>query len=110
MDRRAFIAGGVAALGAPLNVVAQQGGKGARIGFLRSGPPPDAYIEGLREGLREWGHVDGRDVVIEFRATDGSVEQLPQLAEELLRLKVDVIVASAGPAAVAAKKATATVP
>ena len=111
MDRRVFIAVvGGSVLAAPHVAEAQQAGKVHRIGFLRAGPPLDAYIEGFREGLREWGHVDGRDVVVEFRATDGSVDQLPQLAEELLRLKVDVIVASAGPAALAARKATGTVP
>src|SRR5262245_42394225 len=111
MDRRVFIAVvGGSVLAAPHVAEAQQAGKFHRIGFLRAGPPLDAYIEGFREGLREWGHVDGRDVVVEFRATDGSVDQLPQLAEELLRLKVDVIVASAGPAALAARKATGTVP
>src|SRR5262245_49970035 len=111
MNRRAFltIVGG-SILVVPFVAGAWQAGRVYRIGFLRAGPPLDAYIEGFREGLREWGHVDGRDVVVEFRATDGTVDQLPQLAEELLRLKVDVIVASAAPAALAARKATGTVP
>ena len=59
-----------------------------RIGFLRAGQPPTAWREGFRQGLRERGYVDGQNVVIEFRFTDGSLDQLPRLAEELLRSKV----------------------
>jgi ABC-type uncharacterized transport system substrate-binding protein len=81
-----------------------------RIGFLRAGQPPTAWIDGFQQGLRERGYVDGQNVAIEFRFTDGRVDQLPRLAEELLRSKVDVIVASAAPAALAAKKATISVP
>jgi ABC-type uncharacterized transport system substrate-binding protein len=110
INRRAFITGLGAVLAASLGAEAQQAAKVYRIGFLRSGQPPESYIEGFRHGLREWGYVDGRDVVVEFRATDGSLDQLPQLAEELVRLKVDVIVASAATAALAVKRATASVP
>ena len=81
-----------------------------RIGFLRAGQPPTAWVEAFQQGLRERGYVNGQNVVIEFRFTDGSLGQLPRLAEELVRLKVDVIVASAAPPALAAKKATASVP
>jgi len=87
-----------------------QAGKVYRIGFLRAGPPPKTWVEALQQGLRERGYVDGQNVVVEFRFTDGSVDQLPQLAEELVRLKVDVILASSSPSAVAAKKATTSVP
>ena len=87
-----------------------QAGKVYRIGFLRAGPPPSAWVQALQQGLRERGYIDGQNVVIEFRFTAGGLEQLPQLAEELVRLKVDVIVASSSPAAVAAKKATTSVP
>jgi putative ABC transport system substrate-binding protein len=81
-----------------------------RIGFLRAGQPPKTWVEGFRQGLRERGYVDGQNVVIEFGFTDGSLDQLPRLAEELLRSKVDVVVASAAPAALAVKKATTSVP
>jgi putative tryptophan/tyrosine transport system substrate-binding protein len=81
-----------------------------RIGFLRAGPPPKTWVEGLQQGLRELGYVDGQNVVVEFRTTDGSLDQLPQLAEELVRSKVDIILASSSPAAVAAKKATTSAP
>ena len=87
-----------------------QAGKVYRIVFLRAGPPPKTWVEALQQGLRERGYVDGQNVVVEFRFTDGSVDQLPQLAEELVRLKVDVILASSSPSAVAAKKATTSVP
>jgi putative ABC transport system substrate-binding protein len=81
-----------------------------RIGFLRGGPPPKTWVEGLRQGLRERGYVDGKNVIIEFRFTDDSLDQLPRLAEELLRTMVDVVVASAAPAALAVKNATTSVP
>jgi ABC-type uncharacterized transport system substrate-binding protein len=111
MDRRAFLgtfAGGL--LAAPLAAEAQPAGKIYRLGFLRGGPPLEAYVEGLRQGLRERGYVDGQNVVVEYRSTDGGFDQLPQLAEELVRSKVDIILASAAPAALAAKKTTASVP
>src|SRR5262245_43914041 len=75
------------------------------IGFLRAGEPPKAWVEAFQQGLRERGYVVGQNVVLDFRFTDGTIDQLPQLAEELVRLKVDVILASAAPAALAAKKA-----
>jgi putative ABC transport system substrate-binding protein len=80
------------------------------IGFLRAGQPPKSWVEAFQQGLRERGYVDGQNLVVEFRFTEGSIDQLPQLAEELVRLKVDVILASAAPAALAAKKATTSVP
>ena len=100
----------VALLGAPAYAQEHQAGKVYRIGFLRAGPPPKAWVEAFQQGLRERGYVDGQNVVVEFRIGDGSVNRLPQLAEELVRLKVDVILASSGPEAVAAKKATTSVP
>jgi ABC-type uncharacterized transport system substrate-binding protein len=85
-----------------------QAGKVHWIGFLREGQPPQSYIDAFQQGLRDRGYVDGQNVVIESRF--GSLDQLPQFAEELVRRKVDVIVASAGSAALAAKKATTAVP
>ena len=100
----------VARPGAVAHAQAHQAGKIYRIGFLRAGQPPVSYIEGFRQGLQERGYVDGQNVVVEFRATDGSFDQLPRLAEELVRLKVDVILASAAPAALAIKRVTTSVP
>jgi putative ABC transport system substrate-binding protein len=81
-----------------------------RIGFLSQGQPPKAWVEALQEGLRERGYVQGRNLVWEFRSTDGSLDRLPQFAEELVRLKVDIIVARASSGATAAKRATTTIP
>jgi len=111
MNRRAFLStlsGGL--LVAPLAAEAQRTGKVYRIGFLRGGQPPESYLDAFQQGLRERGYVYGQNVVVELRATDGTVDQLPQLAEELVRLKVDVILASAAPAALAARTATTSVP
>jgi putative ABC transport system substrate-binding protein len=105
---------------APTTFVAVSGGaaraqqpqstKVYRIGFLRQGQPAKDWVEAFQQGLRERGYVDGQNVVVEYRFTDGSVDQLARLAEELVRLKVDVIVTSAAPAALAAKKMTTSVP
>ena len=108
MDRRMFVAGVAAVLVAPLAAEAQQTGKVYRIGFLRAGEPPKFWIEEFRQGLRELGYVEGQNLIIEFRI--GTLDQLPQLAEELVRSKVDVILASASSAGIAAKNATTTVP
>src|SRR5215813_5950510 len=99
MRRRSFLAGLVTIAAAPLAAQAQPAGKVYRIGFLRAGPPPKAFVEAFQQGLRARGYIDGRNVVIEYRSTDGSFDELPRLAAELVRLNVDVILASAAPAA-----------
>ena len=85
-----------------------QPGKVHRIGFLREGQPPASLFQAFQQGLRDRGYVDGQNVVIDSRF--GSLDELPQLAEELVGRKVDIIVASAGSAALAAKNATTSVP
>jgi putative tryptophan/tyrosine transport system substrate-binding protein len=85
-------------------------GKVYRIGFLSQGQPPETFVDAIRQGLRERGYVEGRNLVWEFRSTDGGLEQLPQLAEELVRLNVDVILARASSGAMAAKRATTSIP
>lgn len=85
-------------------------GKVDRIGFLSQGPPPKAFLEALQQGLRERGYVEGRNLVWEFRSTNGSLDQLPQFAEDLVRSKVDVILARASSGAMAAKRATTSIP
>src|SRR5216117_3313331 len=113
MDRRTFI-GGVAGslLAAPLAARAQQGGKIYRIGILEpiSAAQNAANLDALRKGLRELGYVEGRNLIIEYRSADGRAERFPDLASELVRLKVDLIVTRGTPAARAAKDATATIP
>jgi len=112
-DRRSFI-GGVAGclLAVPLAARAQQVGKVYRIGILETIPAAQnaANLDALRKGLRELGYVEGRNLIIEYRSADGRAERFPELASELVRLKVDLIVSRGTPAARAAKDATATIP
>jgi ABC-type uncharacterized transport system substrate-binding protein len=112
VERRGFIVGTLSLLAAPLAPEAQQAGKVPRIGFLgvTSLSTISARIAGFRQGLRELGYVEGSNVVIEYRWAEGKAERLPDLADELVRLKVDVIV-TGGPADTrAAQKATAAIP
>jgi len=97
---------------APLAVEAQQAGKIYRMGYLYSGSATSSPRgpEAFREGLRELGWVEGRNIVIDYRFADGRFDRLPDLAAELVRLKVNVIVAWPTPPAIAAKNATATIP
>ena len=113
MDRRVFfvsLAGGL--LAAPVAGGAQPAAKLWRIGYLDQGSEANnrLYVAGLRQGLSDLGWVDGRTIVIEIRFAEGKTDQLPRLAAELVRSKVDVIVTSSTPAALAAKHATTTVP
>ena len=111
MDRRAFLAGAVALLAAPLAAEAQQAAKIARIGYLSPNLATSPHLrEAFRQGLRDLGYVEGRNVVIEYRDAAGKFERLRALAAELVALKVDVIVASAYRATLAAKNATKTIP
>ena len=110
--RRVFVAGSLSLLATPLAAPAQPAGKVYRIGFLgvTSLSTISARIAGFRQGLRELGYVEGSNVVIEYRWAEGKAERLPDLADELVRLKVDVIV-TGGPADTrAAKMATAAIP
>ncbi len=112
MDRRRFLLTSLAgALAAPRAAEAQQAAKIARIGYLASDLASSPHMnEAFRQGLRDLGYVEGRSVVIEYRSADGKPERLPALAAKLVALKVDVIVASDTPAALAAKQATRTLP
>jgi len=92
---------------------AQQQTKVFRIGFLEATSPSVslARLEAFRQGLRELGYVEGKNIVIEYRYAEGNFGRLPELAAELVRLKVDVIVAAGGTTAIqAAKSATSTIP
>jgi putative tryptophan/tyrosine transport system substrate-binding protein len=114
MDRRTFI-GGIACnlVIAPPAALAQPAGKVHRIGYLTVGSASTTYtrpLEAFRQGLRELGWEEGRNLLIEYRFAEGRADRLPALAEELVRLKVDLIVASPTPSALAAKHATRTIP
>src|SRR5215813_6107368 len=88
---------------------AQQTKKVYRVGFLSPLESPQ-YFEAFRQGMRELGYTEGQNLIIDYRSANGMPERFPDLAVELVRLKVDVIVAASGGAAEAAKKATGTIP
>jgi len=102
------LAGGL--LASPLAAEAQQAAKAARIGYLMTSLGSSHLREAFRQGLRDLGYVEGRNVVIEYRSAEDKLERLPALAVELVALKVDVIVAPNTPAALAARQATRTIP
>ena len=91
---------------------AQQSGKLPRVGLLFVGEsaPPSPQVQALRQGLRDLGYVEGKTIVLEYRYAEGKIERLPELAAELVRLPVDVIVTALSPAIQAAKQATDTIP
>src|SRR5262245_41520261 len=93
-------------------VEAQQAMKIPRIGFLLNTFPADfdSSIDLFRRDLRELGYVEGKTILFEFRYAEGKFDRLPDLAAELVRLNVDIIVVSGGRPTAAAKKATATIP
>ena len=98
-------------LSAPLAPDARQPKKIPRIGVLTLlSPSSGPLLDPFRQGLRELGYVEGRNIALEYRWAAGSTDLLPDLAAALVRLKVDVIVASSTPVAQAAKKATRTIP
>jgi putative ABC transport system substrate-binding protein len=94
------------------HLVGAQPTKVPRIGYLGGVSPSTnaALIEAFRQGLRELGYVEGKNIVIEWRHHEGKVDRLPALAAELVRLKVDIIITVGPPAARAAKEATVTSP
>src|SRR5947209_623649 len=109
IGRREFIVtlGGAAAW--PLAARAQQSAMPV-IGLLSPEAATTGNVNGLREGLRELGYVEGRNIRFEYRWAEGRYERLPDLAAELVRLNVDVIVAFVTQASLSAKSATETIP
>src|SRR5262252_6550276 len=113
MERSEFITLLSGAAAWPLAARAQQVGKIPRIGYLSPGsasPGPLAYHDEFQRGLRELGYVEGRNIVIEYRFAEGKFDRLDQLAAELVRLNVDIIVSVVTQASLAAKNATSTIP
>ena len=113
MERRRFLAMvGGNLLAAPLAAQAQQPGKGYRIGYLGATTASSyaRHVEALRLGLRDLGYVEGKNLTIEYRWAEDKYDRLPDLAAELVRLKVDVIVTHTTPGTLAAKHATTTIP
>jgi putative ABC transport system substrate-binding protein len=116
MTRTEMIVIGVLAVAmlAPPAVTAQPPARVARIGYLLTSPlespETQAALGAFRQGLRERGYVEGQNIVIEYRTAEGRIERFPDLARELVRLKVDLIVAGATPTARGARQATTTIP
>ena len=110
IGRREFVTllGGAAAW--PLAARAQQSGKKYTVGILSAGSEMTALSAAFSDALRELGWVEGRNVVFEYRYAEDRPERLPELAADLVRLKVDVIAAAGTLAPLAAKRATATIP
>ena len=111
--RRQFLIAASALLAVPLPGLAQQPAPTLpRIGFLGVANPTAwaPRLDAFRAGLRDLGYVEGKNITIEFRFAEGKYDRLPELAAELVRLKVDVIVTHSVPGALAAKQATATNP
>jgi ABC-type uncharacterized transport system substrate-binding protein len=111
--RRHFITllGGAAAVW-PLALRAQSRGKVWRVGMLETTAATlnRANLNAFRQALRQLGYIEGQNLIVEYRSGDGHLERFPQLAAELVRLNVDIIITRGTPAAVAAKKATADTP
>ena len=111
MKRRTFIAALGGAATWPFVARAQQAGRLARVGILTGGAEPASPLfEAFRREMRSLGYVEGRTLIIEFRSAAGANDRLPELAAELVRLPVDIILTEATPATIAAKQATSTIP
>src|SRR5262247_3174337 len=113
MDRRRFLLTSMAsALAAPLAAEAQQAAKVPRIGFLSLTSPSDRplLLDAFRQGLRELGWVEGQNIAIDYRYAEGRVDRLRDLAAELVRLRVDLIVSFGTQGVTAAKNATEQIP
>ena len=91
---------------------AEQPAKVPRIGYLNASLPSTnpARIEAFRQGLRELGYVEGKNIIIEYRAAEEKLDRLPALAAELVRLKIDILVTAGPPGTRAAREANVTIP
>src|SRR5262250_2380549 len=103
---------GLGLLAVPRLSSAQRADRIRRIGFLGTGTAAGmaSWVEALRSGLRELGYIEGQNLSIEYRWADGQYERAPELAAELVRLKVEVLVTHGAPGTLAAKGATTTIP
>ena len=114
MRRREFLAVIGSGVAWPLATWAQQPEKAVRLGFLSSASPSSSIykknFDTLRAGLREFGYVEGQNLIIESRWAEDQYDRLPELAAELVRLDVDVLVTHGTPGTLAAKRATTTIP
>jgi putative tryptophan/tyrosine transport system substrate-binding protein len=95
---------------APLLSFAQKQPKVRRLGIFQPGAPPEPLMEAIREGLRDLGYLEGRDIAFEMRWAMGRIDRLDDLAVELVAAKVDLITTLSTPVAIAARRATSTIP
>ena len=112
MLRRRFVAALGAVLIAPAAGEAQQSGKVWRVAYFDGGAAKTnpAFVDAFRDGLRDLGYVEGKNILIEYRFAEGKYERLPAFAADLVRIAVDVIVCVGDPVILAAKQATSTIP
>jgi putative tryptophan/tyrosine transport system substrate-binding protein len=112
MRRREFITllGGAAALWSFAVHAQTSTGKLHRLGILQPGAPPEPLVDAIRQRMQELGYSEGRNIAFEYRWAEGKLDRLTELAMELVGLKVDVITTLSTPAAIAARKATTTIP
>ncbi len=108
MERRRFVIGGFATLAAQLAAGTLSAADLRRVGILADTPGPHWQI--FRQGLKQSGHVEGKNIALEWRWAEGQVKRFPELAADLVRKNVDIIVAEGTPAIRAAKEATPTIP
>ena len=109
IGRRVFLAALAGIIAAPFAAEGQPAGKMHTIGLL-SPTSQGLGVEAFRDGLRALGYIERQNILIEYRSADGKFDRLPDLATELVRLRVDVIVAVVTQASLAAKNATTTIP
>src|SRR6202163_4715829 len=105
-DFLGFVSSGVAVW--PLGALAQESGKIWRMGFISQGY--ERFYDALFEGLRDLGYTEGRNLVVERRYAERRAERFPEFAADMVRLKVDIIIVTTTPAALAVKKATTAIP
>ena len=114
MERRAWLLGLLCLLAAPVRAQVKSPARVFRIGLLggssRTSPESSHIWGGLFEGMRALGYIEGQNIVVEERWYGDTIERLPALAEDLVKLRVDVIVVGTQPAPEAAKRATSTIP
>jgi putative tryptophan/tyrosine transport system substrate-binding protein len=110
MDRRTFVGGTTGALLCVAVTAVAQLPKIPRVGFLRTDPPPQAYIDAFEQGLRERGYTPGQNILIEYRFGDGTNADTSRLAREIVNSKVDIIVAGGGRATQIVQSITTTIP
>ena len=110
--RKLIVAFGTGALAAPLRSFAQQPGKIPRLGYIsaQSRASEDARREGFRLGLRELGYIEGKNIVVDYIYADGDIARLPAIAADLVRQKVDMIIATGNVVVPVAQQATRTIP